>query len=138
MKYNFSQEFLTSVANAFNMFFFCEISVRMYTYRKACIRDSWFLLDVVAILPPFVDMLLGGEQNDLEMQVFKSIRNLRIFKICRLLRLIRIFKELTLLVNGFIQAAKPLTWIFVLMVLFCYSAAIYCTMVVGHNQAYDE
>ena len=59
---------------------------------------------------------------------------LRLVRLCRLVRLVRFlkqFKELYLLINGFIEAIKVLTWIFVLLFVILYCSAIFVTNIIG-------
>jgi hypothetical protein len=58
---------------------------------------------------------------------------LRLLRIVRVVRLLRIFKELWLLVNGFIQALRVLGWILILISMIIYCAAIFATLAVGEE-----
>lgn len=53
------------------------------------------------------------------------MRMLRLIRLVRLLRLLRLFKELTLVVSGFLTAMRTLFWAFIFLVLLIYVFAIF-------------
>merc|ERR1719261_1997784 len=82
----------------------------------------------------------GGEmEHEESLRKLTALRLLRLLRIVRVVRLLHIFKELWLLVNGFIQALRVLGWLLILLSLIIYCAAIIATMMVGEEcEEYGE
>jgi nitrogen fixation protein FixH len=71
--------------------------------------------------------------TNIDIKMMSVLRIVRLMRLVRLLRLLRIFKELWLLVNGFIEALRVLTWIFVLLGMIIYCSAILTTLSIGDS-----
>jgi len=131
-----------------------EMLARMHTHARYSARlcdrlrysailryfcDGWNILDFflvgVAILDAWVPHILGlfGMDTNIDIKMMSVLRIVRLMRLVRLLRLLRIFKELWLLVNGFIEALRVLTWIFVLLGMIIYCSAILTTLSIGDS-----
>ena len=67
------------------------------------------------------------------MRLISVLRLVRLFRLVRLIRFMKMFRELYLLINGFVDAIKVLTWIFVLFFVILYCSAIFVTNIIGES-----
>ena len=102
--------------------FTLELAVRL-VYRESLrdfVLDGWNLMDGILVCIGILDLLSAA----LDLREVTVLRILRLLKLYRLLRLLRFFKQLYLLVFGYIQAMRTLSWVFVLLTLIIYIFAI--------------
>jgi voltage-gated sodium channel len=128
------------VENLFTIFFVIEIGIRMSVHKLGFFIDGWNVMDFVFVGFGLADSVLfelvfsGGEiEHEESFRKLTALRLLRLLRIVRVVRLLRIFKELWLLVNGFIQALRVLGWILILISMIIYCAAIFATLAVGEE-----
>merc|ERR1719171_1910515 len=102
--------------------------------------DAWNVMDfglvTLAIMDavlPTIESLQGKELQTDNMKMFSVLRMLRLLRLVRVIRLLRIFKELWLLVNGFIHALRVLGWLVVLLLLILYCGAVLTTAMIGEH-----
>jgi len=99
---------------------------------------GWDVIDVVLVVIAVGSIIMeqAGGANDLRMA--SMLRIIRMMRLVRLIRLLKVFKELWLIINGLFQSVKTLGWVVLMMSVFIYVCAIFCTLVVGHEDAiYD-
>ena len=99
--------------NLFLGIFFVEVVLKMYALSmKGYWSDPWNRFDFLLVAISMVDMLAGvviGSKTGIK--IIQVLRVLRVFRLVRLVKLLRQFKELYLLVNGMVEAAKTLVWL---------------------------
>jgi len=102
--------------------------------------DPWNVMDfglvtlaIADAVLPTVQSLRGKEFQTDNMKMFSVLRMLRLLRLVRVIRLLRIFKELWLLVNGFIHALRVLGWLVVLLLLILYCGAVLTTAMIGEH-----
>ena len=83
------------------------------------VNDAWVM--------PFIGMEGGG------MKSLSVLRMARMLRLARLIRLMRAFKELWLIVSGFIASLKTLSWVCMLLGIVLYLYGIFMTLMVGKN-----
>jgi voltage-gated sodium channel len=117
----------------FSLAWLAEMAVRLRVYHLRYFRDPWNCLDFVLVVLAVVDtwILPYTKAKHEDMRMFSVLRMLRLLRLVRVVRLLRIFKELWLLVNGFIDALRVLGWLVVLLILILYCGAVIATMVIG-------
>merc|ERR1719428_2129506 len=81
----------------------------------------------------FAPMEALGGGNEMDLSMLGALRLVRMLRLVRLVRLLRMFRELWLIVNGFIQSLRTLGWIICLLSLVLYAFGILVTILVGHN-----
>jgi voltage-gated sodium channel len=136
VRYDVCDVFVFKVAeNLFTLLFVIEIGIRMSVHKLEFFFDGWNVMDILFVGLGLADsylfeLLFSG--STIESNI-SALRLLRLLRIVRVIRLLRIFKELWLLVNGFIQAMRVLVWLMILLALIIYCAAIIATMMVGEE-----
>jgi voltage-gated sodium channel len=118
-----------------------EMVLRLQAAKLQYFYDSWNVMDfclvtlaVMDAVLPTVQQLRGKDPETAEnMKMFSVLRMLRLLRLVRVIRLLRIFKELWLLVNGFIHALRVLGWLVVLLLLILYCGAILTTAMIGEH-----
>lgn len=109
--------------NAFCTYFFLELLIRFAAFEKKCncLRDGWFVLDLILVLLYVLDTWLvlvlvygGGIRFEPGGGSMMSImRMLRMAKLCRLTRLARLLRavpELVIIVKGIGFASRSVTF----------------------------
>mmetsp|Transcript_119071 Transcript_119071/g.273056 ORF Transcript_119071/g.273056 Transcript_119071/m.273056 type:complete len:605 (+) Transcript_119071:95-1909(+) len=118
--------------NIFAAVWFMEMTMRMYYKGCRYFSDSWncfdFFLVVVTVVDTYLLTFIGGAVKGLK--IFSLLRMLRIL---RLLRLLRVFKELWLIVVGFTNSFRTLSWIGLLLFIEVYVTGIFFTLMVGKD-----
>merc|ERR1719265_3144595 len=66
-----------------------------------------------------------------DLRIMSVLRMLRLIRLARLLRLVRMFKELTLLVTGFLESIRTLTWALLFLLSVVYVFAIFARQMIG-------
>jgi len=128
--------------SAFLVIWIAEAVVRLHEERVQYFCSCWNLLDLfLVILGVFETWILrliiqssGGSSASLgSLSVLRLLRILRMLRLLRLIKLARLFKELWLIINGFLQSLRTLAWVLLLLFLVIYSGGIYMTIIVGHT-----
>jgi voltage-gated sodium channel len=119
-----------------------EMVLRLRAHGLKYFFDPWNVMDfglvtlaIADAVLPTVQSVLGreNEQRTDNMKMFSVLRMLRLLRLVRVIRLLRIFKELWLLVNGFIHALRVLGWLVVLLLLILYCGAVLTTAMIGEH-----
>merc|ERR1719498_348750 len=79
-----------------------------------------------------------GSTAEMDLSMLGALRMVRMLRLVRLVRLLRMFRELWLIVNGFLKSLKTLSWIMILLTLVLYAFGILITILVGHNCDRDD
>eukprot|EP00746_Dinoflagellata_sp_MGD_P009198 gnl/MRDRNA2_/MRDRNA2_118600_c0_seq1.p1 gnl/MRDRNA2_/MRDRNA2_118600_c0~~gnl/MRDRNA2_/MRDRNA2_118600_c0_seq1.p1 ORF type:complete len:780 (+),score=138.07 gnl/MRDRNA2_/MRDRNA2_118600_c0_seq1:78-2417(+) len=105
---------------------FCVEGPRVY------FKDALNWLDAFIVTMSVIDVWVIrpiGIKADLRMM--SVLRMMRLIRLARLVRLLRIFKELTLLVTGFIDSVKTLFWSFIFLLCIVYAFALFAQQTIG-------
>ena len=99
---------------AFTLLFSAEYVVRLYSVRRplAYARSFFGIVDLLAILPTYVSLFVGGAQS---LLVIRALRLLRIFRILKLGRYVREVNALVRALRG--SSAKITVFVFVVITL---------------------
>lgn len=122
---------------------FCVIwCVEMFIYfycegLRAYFASGWNLMDfslvVVAVTTNWLLPLIGGNGSSGGLLgSMTTLRMVRLLRLVRLMKLMRMFRELWLIVNGFLKAIRLLSFALLLLACVIYVSAIFMTMSVGH------
>jgi hypothetical protein len=115
------------------------MSARMYVHKLRYFLETWNLLDFplvcLAVFDTWISKIFKMEAD---LRMLSVLRVVRLLRLVRLIRLLRVFKELYLLVNGFIEALRVLTWIFFLLAVVLYISAILCSLTLGEPKACEK
>lgn len=132
------------IENMFCLVWLFEMFSRWYYHppwncKHGYFTDPWNILDFFLVQLSVVDayviapMEAMGSTADMDLSMLGALRMVRMLRLVRLVRLLRMFKELWLIVNGFITSLGTLFWIGMLLSLVIYAFAILITMLVGQN-----
>ncbi|CEM30911.1 unnamed protein product [Vitrella brassicaformis CCMP3155] len=138
------------IENCFLLVYVFEMCSRLYFERMSYFQDGWNLLDFTLVTLAVLDTWVmetvravnsseeGGKVN---LRLLSTLRIARMLRLVRLVRLLRVFKELWLIVEGFVKSLSTLGWVTLLLFLFIYICAILTTMMLGQparesNNAY--
>lgn len=125
--------------DGFLIFFTVEMAFRLYVYRLSFFTNAderpWNIFDLLVVASGILDAILQrvlapGKQGGSIMVVFRIVRIVRILRSCRLLKH---FKQLYLLLQGFLHSLQAVFWIGVLFFLVVLIAGIVVTSMVGAN-----
>jgi len=134
--------------NGFLLFFFLEISCRLYAagctnfFCGSPPRDEpdgprdrsdvgWNTFDfsvvLFGVLDQWVVALLRPDHDHGKLsRVFMTFRMIRILRVLRMFRLFKAFPELYLLASGLLQSIQTVVWLFVLFALILWLVSIIC------------
>lgn len=119
--------------NILQVFFVCELGLRVSWERKAWAFSGWNWLDLFCVLCAALDLwvfkTMGGGGG--AMKLMTALRVVRLLRLARLLRVFRMFRELYVICVGLIEAVKSITWVAVILVLVVYINAIFLTQMIG-------
>lgn len=130
-------------------FFFCEICFTLIFFGEMLLKfkhlgwdyylDKWNVLDYHLVVFSFIDLFLSIVFNGkADMKMMSAFRIVRMARLVRNVRLLHMFRELWMLVKGFIDTLATLFWVGVMLFMIVYVAAILLTILVGHSDWYDE
>jgi len=114
--------------------FAIELAARVFTLRQRFFGDLWNILDLFVVGIAIVDCVVfqpagaGGK-----LRLFTCLRLLRIVKLVRLVRMFPLFRELWLLIGGFVNSLKALGWIVLVLTLVLYVCSVVVTTEIGQN-----
>lgn len=129
--------------NVLTVGFMLEISVRIYHYRGLFFNDAWNLVDLLLVLASmastwllsFVAPTIGTDFY----VISSTTRLVRVMTVGRLVRILMMFKDLWVVVSGFVEAVKTLFWVSILLVFVLYICAVFVTIQIGQNaEVYDS
>mmetsp|Transcript_17458 Transcript_17458/g.30330 ORF Transcript_17458/g.30330 Transcript_17458/m.30330 type:complete len:386 (+) Transcript_17458:534-1691(+) len=129
---------LITVEALFLVYFTSELIVRFCAQRhlKACMKDRWFLFDMVLVmlllletwLIPAIVLLFHGNGSDSGLAtattMLRILRLLRILRTARIARIVRYMPELLILIKGLLVASKSVFFALVLFLLVTYVFSI--------------
>eukprot|EP00746_Dinoflagellata_sp_MGD_P152790 gnl/MRDRNA2_/MRDRNA2_83882_c0_seq1.p1 gnl/MRDRNA2_/MRDRNA2_83882_c0~~gnl/MRDRNA2_/MRDRNA2_83882_c0_seq1.p1 ORF type:complete len:665 (-),score=100.53 gnl/MRDRNA2_/MRDRNA2_83882_c0_seq1:265-2259(-) len=122
----------------FTAVFASEMVIKLVAWRLEYFRSAWNVFDCfltnLSILDVWILAAMGGGQG---MKMFAVLRILRVFRVVRLLRMVKSLRELTLILQGFIDAMRTAVWVSLLLMLLLYIFAIFCTSTVGRPGIYE-
>jgi voltage-gated sodium channel len=99
---------------------------------RAYFSDSMNWLDFSLVAVSVIDVwIIGPLGIDADLRMMSLFRMLRLIRLARLLRLLRMFKELTLLVSGFVASVKTLFWALVFLTIMVYIFSIFARQTIG-------
>lgn len=136
-----------AVECCFTILFTMELALRMYGLRIYFFwnldgsPDGWNLFDLVLVSTAVCDTFIlaivtASSQQDGEsdtLDVISAMRVARLLRLARIFRLLRFFKELWLLVSGFVNSIRTLAWAWLLIVLIIYIFGILATRTLGQQ-----
>lgn len=94
--------------------------------------DTMNWLDCFLVLMSVADVwIIRNVGMKVDLRMMSVLRMLRLVRLARLLRLVRMFKELTLLVTGFIDSIRTLTWALMFLLSVVYVFAIFARQMIG-------
>ena len=105
---------------------------------KVYFSDGLNWLDSSLVLLSVADVWVirtVGIKADLRM--LSVLRMMRLIRLAWLLRLFRMFKELTLIVSGFVDSMRTLFWTVLFLVIVVYMFAIFAKQMIGEAQDAD-
>jgi len=128
-------EFLI-VENLFCLYFFAEICIRFFAFRKKkrVVRDFWFIFDsilvslmvvetwVITIVAEVFGMRDGSFIGD--VSILRCVRILRMLRISRVARVVRAIPELVILLKGVFAASRSVSVFFLLWLVLIYIYAL--------------
>jgi len=95
-----------------------EASVKLFAFRRDFFKVRWNNIDFAIVFMGLFDLSVTLIADSL----LPNMNFLRMFRIARLVRAVRVltaFRELYLMVNGFLSAMMSLLWGFLLMCIMC-------------------
>mmetsp|Transcript_128956 Transcript_128956/g.248458 ORF Transcript_128956/g.248458 Transcript_128956/m.248458 type:complete len:726 (-) Transcript_128956:26-2203(-) len=112
-----------------------EALLRMYFERWHYFVSGWNILDIILVVSSLLELLILPYIVGKEFlpAFFRAVRILRLLRLLRLVRLVPFFKELWLIICGYVEALKTLGWVLLLLAIIIYSGAIYMTILVGQQ-----
>eukprot|EP00746_Dinoflagellata_sp_MGD_P078230 gnl/MRDRNA2_/MRDRNA2_31300_c0_seq1.p1 gnl/MRDRNA2_/MRDRNA2_31300_c0~~gnl/MRDRNA2_/MRDRNA2_31300_c0_seq1.p1 ORF type:complete len:792 (+),score=129.08 gnl/MRDRNA2_/MRDRNA2_31300_c0_seq1:89-2464(+) len=123
------------IEHCFTAIFFLELIAHLWVSGpRIYFQDGLNWLDSALVTVSVVDVWIIrpiGVEADLRMM--SIFRMLRLIRLARLLRLIRMFKELTLLVQGFIASVRTLGWALLFLLILVYAFALFARNVFGNG-----
>jgi hypothetical protein len=99
--------------------------------------DASNLMDFFLIAIAVLDAILAWFGTT-GLGVLSILRVLRMLRLVRFVRLLKMFQELWLIVSGLLNSMRTLGWVALLLGMFIYVPAIYLTVQIGQNPAYEE
>lgn len=122
--------------NIFCVVWVFEMLARQYFHRCKYFKSGWNLMDFFLVCQSIMDAwlmpILGSSDEGVsQLGTLRLLRMLRMIRLLRLLRLMRLVKELWLIVSGFAESLKTLSWVLMLLTIIFYVGAILLAMTVG-------
>lgn len=107
--------------NAFLIFYFTEMTLKLYTFRYYYFEDPWNILDSVVVGLDVLFVVLGAAFRDLPS--ISILRTARLLRLGKAVRVANSFHELHCLIRSFFCAFKAIFWgmIMVIMTLILWS-----------------
>jgi len=128
--------------NAFCLVWLGEMVLKLYYLHLKYFHLAWNCLDFFLVLLSVNDawiMPAVGLAEDMEsLGVIRMVRMLRILRLLRLLRLMKMFKNLWLIVSGFLESLSTLYWVLLLMGLVVYIFAVLLRSTINCDIEYVE
>jgi len=105
-----------AISNWFLMvFYFVDVIMRLYAFRWSFFECRWNLMDLFLIASDVifkvVELIAGDAPS------FSILRLCKIFRVMRFARVVSLFKELHMMLAGFVSAMKALMWASVMLTI---------------------
>jgi hypothetical protein len=114
-----------------------ELGFRLYCKKAKFFKESWNLVDIGLVsLSMISTWLLPFVARTVSTNIYvlsSTIRLIRIMTVGRLVRVLISFRELWLIISGFVEAIRTLLWVSIFLVFVLYIAAVFMTVQVGQN-----
>ncbi|CAK0866567.1 unnamed protein product [Prorocentrum cordatum] len=113
--------------------FMIEMGLRVRADGPAFFRTAAGAFDLAIILSSSAEtsVALGGSQA--QLPAVGVMRIFRLLRICRIVRILHICPELSLLISGLAASVQAVFWVFLLLVVTMYVAALLTTMQLGQE-----
>ena len=126
-----------AIQNIITVCFMIELSFRIHLHKRDFFRDFSNIFDVVCVLAAivstwFLAFLVPSDAANVYL-VASTLRVIRVLTLGRLVRVFVVFKELWIVVSGFVEAIKTLLSVSALLVLVLYLCAVFVTVEIGQN-----
>eukprot|EP00928_Gymnodinium_smaydae_P052755 TRINITY_DN36925_c0_g1_i1.p1 TRINITY_DN36925_c0_g1~~TRINITY_DN36925_c0_g1_i1.p1 ORF type:complete len:507 (-),score=144.77 TRINITY_DN36925_c0_g1_i1:107-1627(-) len=124
------------VSMLFIAIFCLELLVRIRVHRRGFFADFGNIVDLAITSASAVDIFtLVTTGSGGMIRLFTVLRTLRIIQLVRLVRMFPFFRELWLLVGGFIGSLKALGWVACIVLIVLYVCSVLVTTEIGQNDA---
>jgi len=103
-----SPGYLEVLNTAYLVLYSIDLVVRLYVYRWEFRNSGWNILDAFVVISDLfatcMSSIIGG------LPSFGILRICRIFRLFRALRVLRLFRELDIMLSGFLSAMRAMFW----------------------------
>jgi voltage-gated sodium channel len=123
--------------NSFCSYFFLELMIRFFSFRKVrfCLRDFWFVFDFILVCIMVIEtwvvtavlIILKADGIGANMSTFSILRMVRLVKVlrmARMARLLRMVPELVVILRGISAAFRSVFFFMLLCVVIIYVYAV--------------
>merc|ERR1740117_2776433 len=107
----------------------------MAAFRCYYFHDGWNYLDFSVASVSIVDTWILPVASGGKSEQMGAFRVFRILKLLRMVKMMRIVPELMVVVEGLLKSLQAMFWIFMLLLIALYSAAIVCVETIGQPSA---
>jgi len=137
-----------TLEHAFMTFYVCELLLQFFANGRSCLRNSWVVFDLVLVctgvlstyvVGPIVSMSsTNGDDVQDKMDGLLVLRLLRLFRLARAVRALVIFRDLRLLVGGFMASASTIGYTFILITLILFIFSCLSLELITKRLLYDS
>eukprot|EP00443_Scrippsiella_acuminata_P056291 CAMPEP_0115503646 /NCGR_PEP_ID=MMETSP0271-20121206/69588_1 /TAXON_ID=71861 /ORGANISM="Scrippsiella trochoidea, Strain CCMP3099" /LENGTH=487 /DNA_ID=CAMNT_0002932753 /DNA_START=13 /DNA_END=1473 /DNA_ORIENTATION=+ len=110
------QGWQTAVGYIFMVVYIVDLTIRLYVHRWLFFLDAWNVIDFI-----IVTMDLASEALTVLVGEVPSLAVMRVCRLSRLLRFkrfLRLFRELDIMLMGFLSAMKAMAWATIMIAVF--------------------
>lgn len=127
------------IENIFCAVFTLELLVHFFVEGpRIYFADKMNWLDCSLVLLSVVDVwIIRPIGIEADLRILSVLRMLRLVRLARLLKLVKMFRELTLIVSGFVDAAKTLIWAILFLLSVLYVFALVARQMIGNAVSPD-
>mmetsp|Transcript_148464 Transcript_148464/g.262106 ORF Transcript_148464/g.262106 Transcript_148464/m.262106 type:complete len:620 (+) Transcript_148464:25-1884(+) len=114
----------------FTIVFAIEMVLGIVAFRHHYFCNFWYLLDFTVAMVAMVDIFIlsAMDISNKGIAAFRAIRSLRLLWVAKLLHAV---PDLMVIVRALLNSIREMFWIFVLMLIFVYVAAMLSQQIVG-------
>lgn len=128
--------------NVLTVGFMIEMAFRIFHYRASFFQEVLNLFDlalvILSVISTWVLSFLVPSASA-NVYVFSStLRMARVITVGRLIRVLIVFKDVWVVVSGFLEAIKVLFWVSIFIVYVLYVGAVFVTIEIGQNPGIYE
>lgn len=125
------------VQNVLTIGFMIELAFRIFAYRRSFFREVWNVIDLFLVILSMastwvLSFLIPSASANLYV-ISSTLRIVRVITVGRLLRVLIVFKDLWVVIAGFVEAIKILFWVSIFLVFVLYIGAVFVTIEIGQN-----